>query len=108
MSYEYTSTAASKIFNFEPALSNLNVSEYLCNSQTCQCKESKLLCTTWPCYHWRSKGHRECQTGNLLLKDQNTENQIGSTGKQQKRFWNPLSLCKNIVQKRASGSQISL
>ena len=39
--YEYTSTVASKIFNFAPALSNLNVSEYLSNPQTCQCKESK-------------------------------------------------------------------
>ena len=27
VSYEYTSTIASKIFNFAPALSNLNVSE---------------------------------------------------------------------------------
>ena len=41
MSYEYTSTVASKLFNFPPALSNLNVSEYLSNPQTCQCKESK-------------------------------------------------------------------
>ena len=41
MSYAYTSTVASKIFNFAPALSNLNVSEYLSNPQTCQCKESK-------------------------------------------------------------------
>ena len=41
MSYEYTSTIASKIFNFAPTLSNLNVSEYLSNPQTCQCKESK-------------------------------------------------------------------
>ena len=41
VSYEYTSTIASKLFNFAPTLSNLNVSEYLSNSQTCQCKESK-------------------------------------------------------------------
>ena len=40
-SYKYTSTVPSKIFNFAPALSNLNVSEYLSNPQTCQCKESK-------------------------------------------------------------------
>ena len=40
VSYEYTSTA-SKLFNFAPALSNLNVSEYFSNPQTCQCKESK-------------------------------------------------------------------
>ena len=42
MSYEYTSTVDRKLFNFAPALSNLNVSEYLSNPQTCQCKESKL------------------------------------------------------------------
>ena len=41
VSYEYTSTVASTLFNFAPALSNLNVSEYLSNPQTCQCKESK-------------------------------------------------------------------
>ena len=41
LSYHYTSTVASTIFNFAPALSNLNVSEYLSNPQTCQCKESK-------------------------------------------------------------------
>ena len=29
VSYEYTSTVASKLFNFAPTLSNLNVSEYL-------------------------------------------------------------------------------
>ena len=36
-SYEYTS----KLLSFAAALSNLNVSEYLSNSQTCKCKESK-------------------------------------------------------------------
>ena len=40
-SYEHTSTVASKLFNFAPALSNLNVSEYFSDAQTCQCKESK-------------------------------------------------------------------
>ena len=37
----YTSTVASKLFNFAPTLSNFNVSEYFSNPQTCQCKESK-------------------------------------------------------------------
>ena len=41
MSYEYTSTVVNKLFNFAPALSNLNVSEYLSDPRTCQCKESK-------------------------------------------------------------------
>ena len=39
VSYGYTSTIASKIFNFAPAHSNLNVSEYISNPQTCQCKD---------------------------------------------------------------------
>ena len=41
VSYEYIGTVASKLFNFAPTFSNLNVSEYLSNSQTCQCKKSK-------------------------------------------------------------------
>ena len=41
VSYEYTGTVTSKLFNFAPALSNLNVSEYLSNPQPCQCKKSK-------------------------------------------------------------------
>ena len=43
VSYEYTGTVASKIFNFASALSNFNVPENLSNPQTCQCKESKLF-----------------------------------------------------------------
>ena len=44
VSFEYTSTVASKLFNFAPALSNFNVSEYLSDPQTCHCKESKFCC----------------------------------------------------------------
>ena len=69
MSYEYTSTVANKIFDFAPALSNLNDSEYLSNPQTCQYKESKF------CYEphghvitGESKGHRECQTEGTCLR----------------------------------------
>ena len=57
VSYEYTSTVASKIFHFAPALSNLNVSEYLSNPQTCQCKESKF------CY----EPHGHVITGDLRV-----------------------------------------
>ena len=85
VSYEYTSTVASKLFNFAPTLSNLNVSEYLSNSQTCQCKKSKF------CYE---------PHGHVLLKDPNTENQIESTGKLQKQcFWNPLISMQKIGPK---------
>ena len=27
-----------------------------------ECESEKKWKTTWPCYHWRSKGHRERQT----------------------------------------------
>ena len=57
MSYEYTSTVANKLFNFAPALSNLNVSEYFSNPQTCQCKESKF------CY----EPHGHVITGDLRV-----------------------------------------
>ena len=57
VSYEYTSTVASKLFNFAPTLSNLNVSEYLSNSQTCQCKKSKF------CY----EPHGHVITGDLRV-----------------------------------------
>ena len=55
--YEYISTVASKIFNFAPAFSNLNVSEYLFNPRTCQCKESKF------CY----EPHGHVITGDLSV-----------------------------------------
>ena len=57
MSYEHTSNVASKLFDFAPALSNLNVSEYLSNPQTCQCKESKF------CY----EPHGHVITGDLRV-----------------------------------------
>ena len=53
----YTSTVASKLFNFSPALSNLNVSEYFSNPQTCQCKEFKF------CY----EPHGHVITGDLRV-----------------------------------------
>ena len=57
VSYEYTSTVAIKLFNFAPALSNVNVSEYLSNPQTCQCNESKF------CY----EPHGHVITGDLRV-----------------------------------------
>ena len=57
MSYEYTSTVTRKLFNFAPTLSNLNVSEYLSNPQTCQCKES-MFC---------NKPHGHVITGDLRV-----------------------------------------
>ena len=98
VSYEYTSTVASKIFNFAPALSNLNVSEYLSNPQTCQCKESKF------CYE--PHGHvitgdlrviENAKLRELVAKGPKYREPNRSTGKQQEEcFWNPLiSMQKN-------------
>ena len=55
--YEYTSTVASKSFYFAPAISNLNVPEYLSNPQTCQSKECKF------CY----EPHGHVITGDLRV-----------------------------------------
>ena len=59
MSYEYIRTVASKLFNFASTLSNLNVSNWLSDPQTCQCKESKF------CY----EPHAHVITGDLWLID---------------------------------------
>ena len=57
VSYKYTNIIASKSFNIAQTLSNLNVSEYLSNLQTCQCKESKF------CY----EPHGHVITGDLRV-----------------------------------------
>ena len=104
VSYEYTSTVASKLFNFAPTLSNLNVSEYLSNPQTCQCKESKL------CHE--PHGHditgdlrviENAKLRELVAKGQKyREPNTGElrTGKQQKKcFWNPLISMQKVGPK---------
>ena len=109
MSYEYTSTVARKIFNFAPALSSLNVPEYLSNSQTCQCKESKF------CY----EPHSHVITGDL--RENARLRQLVAKGTKYKepnrvnwkatetKFLESIDLyAKKLVQKRTSGSQISL
>ena len=59
LSYEYASTVASKLLNLAPTLSKLNVSEYLSNSQICQCKESK----------FRYEPHGHVITGDLRVRE---------------------------------------
>ena len=59
VSYEYTSTDASKLFNFAPTLSNLNVSDYFSNPQLCQCKEYKFCC----------EPHHHAITGDLRVME---------------------------------------
>ena len=89
VSYEYTSTVASKLFNLASALSNLNVSEYLSNPQTCQCKESKF------CYEPHDhviigdlRVIENARLRELVAKGQKIkEPNIGSTGNQQKQFF---------------------
>ena len=111
VSYEYTSTVASKIFNFAPALSSLNVSEYLSNSQTCQCKESKF------CY----EPHGHVITGDLRVIENARLRELVAKGPKYREpnrvnwkatetmFLESIDLyAKKLVQKRTSGSQISL
>ena len=92
-------------------LSNLNVSEFFSNPQTCQCKESKF------CYE--PHGHvitgdvrvmENAQLRELVAKGPNIENQIGSTGKQQKQcFWNSLISMQKVGPKENKwNSNISL
>ena len=98
VSYEYTSTVASKLFNFAPTLSNLNVSEYLSNSQTWQCKKSKF------CY----EPHGHVITGDLRVIENAKLRELvakgpkkkATTGKLQKQcFWNPLISMQKIGPK---------
>ena len=111
MSYEYTSTVASKIFNFAPALSNLNVSEYLSNPQTCQCKESKF------CY----EPHAQVITGDLRVVENarlrelvakrpkyREPNRVNWKATETTLLESIDLYAKKLVQKRTSGSQISL
>ena len=111
VSYEYTSTVASNLFNFAPALSNLNVFEYFSNLQTGQCKESKF------CYE--PHGHvitgdlrviENAKLRELVAKGPKYREPNRSTGKQQKQcFWNPLTSMQKIGPKEDKwNSNISL
>ena len=109
--YEYTSTVASILFNFAPALSNLNVSEYLSNPQTCQCKESKF------CY----EPHGHVITGDLKVIENAKLREFVAIGPKygepnrvnwkatETMFLESIDLyAKKLVQKRTSGAQIPL
>ena len=111
VSYEYTSTVASKLFNFSPTLSNLNVSEYFSNPQTCQCKESKF------CY----EPHGHVITGDLRVIENAKLRELVAEGPKYREpnrvnwkatetmFLESIDLyAKKLVQKRTSGIQISL
>ena len=108
VSYECTSTVASKLFNFAPALSNLNVSEYLSNPQTCQCNESKF------CY----EPHGHVITGDLRVIENARLRELVAKGPKYREpsrvNWKATetmfleSLCKKLVQKRTSETQIPL
>ena len=101
MSYEYTSTVASKIFNFAPALSNLNVSEFLSNPQTCQCKGSKF------CY----EPHGHVITGDLRVTEKARLRELVAKGPKYREpnrvnwkatetmFWTLLIFLQKIVPK---------
>ena len=110
-SHEYTSIVGNKLFKFAPALSNLNVSEYLANPQSCQCKESKF------CY----EPHGHVITGDLRVIENAKLRELvakGSKYREPNRVnWKATETmfleftdlyAKELVQKRISGTQISL
>ena len=90
VSYEYTSTVASKLFNFSSALSNLNVSEYFSNPQTCQCKESKF------CH----EPHGHVNTGDLKVIENAKLRELVSKGPKYREpnriNWKPRRQCFGI------------
>ena len=57
ISYQYTNTVANKLFNFSSTLSNLDITNYLSNTQHCQCNTSKF------CY----EPHGHVITGDLMV-----------------------------------------
>ena len=57
ISYQYTHTVASKLFNFSSTLSNLDITNYFSNPQYCQCNTSK------SCY----EPHSHVNTGDLMV-----------------------------------------
>ena len=59
ISYHYTNTVASKVFNFSSTLSNLNVKNYLSSPKSCQCQMSK--------YCYQPHGH--VITGDLKITE---------------------------------------
>ena len=53
ISYTYTKTIASKIFNFSSTLSDFNYHQFHNNPSQCECKHLKpFISTIWPCNHW--------------------------------------------------------
>ena len=100
-----------KIFTFAPALSNLNVSNYLSNTQTCQCKESKF------CY----EPHGHVITGDLRIIANERLTELVAKGPKYREpnrvNWKATETmflesidhyAKKLVQKRPSGSQMSI
>ena len=57
ISYQYSNTVASKLFNFSPTLSNLDVTNYLSSPRSCLCQMSK--------YCYQPHGH--IITGDLKI-----------------------------------------
>ena len=86
---------------FHQPFQNLNVSDYLSNPQTCQCRESAF------CYEQQShvitgdlKVIENANLRELVAKAPKYREPIGSTGKLQKQcFWNPLISMKKLSKR---------
>ena len=70
ISYQYTNTVASKLFNFSSTLSNLNVTNYLSSPRRCQCQMSK--------YCYQPYGH--IITGDLKITEDGKLGELISRG----------------------------
>ena len=66
MCHEHNNTIASKLFNF----SNLSISEYLSDPQTCQCKESRFC----------SEPHGHVITGDLRVIENAKQRELNAKG----------------------------
>ena len=76
ISYQYTYTAASKLFNFLSTLSNLNITNYLSNPQHCLCSTSKFCHER---YGHVSRGHvikRACCQRTKVPRTQKNELEV--------------------------------
>ena len=56
-----------------PALSNLDITNYFSNPQSCQSETYKFCCKTpWPYHNWRFNGHREGEAERASLQRSQT------------------------------------
>ena len=88
ISYEYTNTIASKIFNFASTLPILDITNYLSSPYSCQCETSKF------CY----KPHGHVITGDLMVVEKVKLRELVSNGP---KFREPNKINWSATEKNA-------